>query len=509
MKRSALIALTIGLLVVSDFLVFADTEDSAPLVAISFGSNQKDTYTRAVQNAGGRVWKLDHHISTKEEADSVISVADALIVPGSSKSEAARNKSERLLMESARAHKVTVLGVCHGEQRINVNNGGTIRRISKRWPEAIDSHHERVSSASQHIIIKEGSLLHRIFDTTSLNVNSYHHWAVDSLADGLTIVARADDGIVEAIEGEGVLGVQFHPELFASKGDTTFLKIFKWLVGRAAETKASRVQIPMEHRTVRDHGVEREYYLYVPDSLAPSRPLVVLLHGYGGSAEGYRPEMARAAAKYGFVLCVPQGLRDPSGEPGWNVRYPSQAGMKTDDVAFVMNLCKKLQREYRLRPDRAFLTGMSNGGEMCYLFAWEQPQFFRAIASVAGLTMEWVVRENDLKGHVPFLEIHGTQDKVSMWDGDPCNTGGWGSYLAVPQSVGNIAAMNRCTWCETSELPLYKPENPSRRVILHHFKGGTDGSEVRLYEVVGGKHSWHLEDINTVELIWSFFERYL
>ncbi len=256
-------------------------------------------------------------------------------------------------------------------------------------------------------------------------------------------------------------------------------------------------------------GEEREYFLLVPDSLGPSRPLVVMLHGYGGKAEGYRPEMAEAARRHGFALCIPQGLKDPEGNPGWNVGYPSQKGMKTDDVAFVMHLCRKLQKQYGLDPGSTFLTGMSNGGEMCYLFAWLQPRFFKAIASVAGLTMEWLVRGNSPKGHVPFLEIHGTADKTSLWEGDPQNTGGWGSYLSVPVAVGNIVSMNRCTWCKTEQLPLYKPEKPSRQVTVHHWMGGTDGADVYLYEVSGGKHSWHMEDIDTIELIWSFFEKQL
>ena len=62
---------------------------------------------------------------------------------------------------------------------------------------------------------------------------------------------------------------------------------------------------------MRFKGEEREYFLLVPDSLGPSRPLVVMLHGYGGKAEGYRPEMAEAARRHGFALCIPQGLKDP------------------------------------------------------------------------------------------------------------------------------------------------------------------------------------------------------
>ena len=262
----------------------------------------------------------------------------------------------------------------------------------------------------------------------------------------------------------------------------------------------------MVKHSMRCQGLDREYFLYVPETLAEGAPLVVMLHGYGGSAENYRPEMLAVAQKHHFALCVPQGTKAPKGKTGWNVRYPKQEGMTVDDVKFVCRLAKKLQKEYGLSKLNTFLTGMSNGGEMCYLMAYGHPEFWGAIASVAGLTMEWLMKEQSPKGPVPFFEIHGTQDHTSEWGGDPENNGGWGAYTSVPVAVGAIVAANKCTYEETSELPLLDSEKPSRQVILHHYLGGT---EVRLYEVVGGGHSWHLDDIDTLEEIWSFFESHM
>ncbi|MCQ2147220.1 MAG: prolyl oligopeptidase family serine peptidase [Bacteroidales bacterium] len=265
------------------------------------------------------------------------------------------------------------------------------------------------------------------------------------------------------------------------------------------------------HHTMKHQGLQREYYLYIPDNLLPSRPLVIMLHGYGGTAEGYRPEMAQKAKEHGFALVVPDGWPSPvTGKKGWNVRYPKQEGQKSDDEAFVIALTKKLQKEYGFKPEKTFLSGMSNGGEMCYIFAWRHPEFFRAIASVAGLTMAWLPEENKLPSKtVPFMEIHGTGDHTSEWTGDPTGEFGWGAYLAVPLAVGNIVTMNRCSYEKVTELPLLDPSKPTRQVILHQYLGVEGSSEVRLYEVVDGKHSWHLDDIDTCEEIWKFFEQYL
>jgi polyhydroxybutyrate depolymerase len=46
-------------------------------------------------------------------------------------------------------------------------------------------------------------------------------------------------------------------------------------------------------------------------------------------------------------------------------------------------------------------------------------------------------------------------------------------------------------------------------IIAHKYKGGIGGNEVWLYEVVGGDHSWLSGYLNTGEVIWEFFERYV
>ena len=255
-------------------------------------------------------------------------------------------------------------------------------------------------------------------------------------------------------------------------------------------------------------GNEREYYVYVPETLYESRPLVFMLHGYGGKAEGYFPDMVDCAERHGFVICYPQGLKDPGKErTGWNVGYPSQEGWKVDDCAFILALARKLCREYGLDKRNVFFSGMSNGGEMCYYMAHRYPEKFAAIASLAGLTMEWIYREYKPKCAVPFMEIHGTADKTSLWEGDPVNEFGWGKYISVPSAVARMVSTDCCTHFTVDTLALFKPE--SHTVVLHKYQGGTDGMEVRLYEVIGGGHSRGEKDIDLPEELWNFFKTYL
>ncbi len=258
--------------------------------------------------------------------------------------------------------------------------------------------------------------------------------------------------------------------------------------------------------TMKFQGFEREYYVYAPDSLDAARPLVFVLHGHGGHGDNYFPEFLETAKKHGFVICTPQGLVEPApkSKPAWNVGYPFQEGWKVDDCAFILALAKKLCKEYKLDSRNVVFSGMSNGGEMCYLMAHRYPQKFCAIISLAGLNMEWIYREMRPSAPVPFMEVHGTADMTSKWNGDPENKDGWGKYIAVPAAVGRMVDNNCCTHEICDTLPVIR-----NMVIRHQYVGGTDGKDVALYEIIGGKHSKGEKDLDLGEEMWNFFSRYL
>ena len=79
-----------------------------------------------------------------------------------------------------------------------------------------------------------GSLLERAIGATEVEVNSFHHQAVDGLGEGLAVVAASADGVAEAIElpGRPVLAVQW--ELQEEwRIDRRFLRVFEWFVDAA------------------------------------------------------------------------------------------------------------------------------------------------------------------------------------------------------------------------------------------------------------------------------------
>ena len=254
-------------------------------------------------------------------------------------------------------------------------------------------------------------------------------------------------------------------------------------------------------------GHMRHWVMYLPDGLQPDAPLVVLLHGYGA---GIRREniMIGPADRHGFAVCIPQGLKDPQGEPSWNVGYPFQQGWKVDDVKALCKIARYVQKRHHLSRTNAFLTGMSNGGEMCYLMAYSKQNTFSAVAPIAGLTMLWMYEQLEASRPIPLMEIHGTEDRVSEWTGDLENKGGWGAYLPVPVAVGYWVAKNRCSREQTDSIGSLKGSE-GHPIIKHRYSGGSTGCDVWLYEVIGAGHSWHTDDIDTGEEIWQFFSRYI
>ncbi len=256
--------------------------------------------------------------------------------------------------------------------------------------------------------------------------------------------------------------------------------------------------------TLQCEGIVRTYRLHIPDELPENAPLVIVLHGYGNPRPGVLNE---TADRHRFAVCYPQGEKDNRGKACWNVGYPFQQDMTVDDVEFLSQLVHHLQLKHGFSKRNVFCVGMSNGGEMCYQLAAQRPGLFAAVAPISGLMLNWLYLSDRSTVPVPLFEIHGTEDKTSVWEGDPHNSGGWGEYLPVPLAVHHCVARNRCTTMHADTVVGKAPNH--RQIVRHRFSGGLNGSEVWLHEVVGAGHSWFWEDMDTGEELWSFFSRFV
>lgn len=118
-----------------------------------------------------------------------------------------------------------VLGICGGQQLLNVTLGGTlIQHIPDEVADCLAHEQPNPRTEAGHaVIVSTGTLLHRLAGGAStLAVNSAHHQAAGAVGDGVVVSGKAPDGVIEAIEVPGkrfCLGVQWHPEYRISAAD--------------------------------------------------------------------------------------------------------------------------------------------------------------------------------------------------------------------------------------------------------------------------------------------------
>jgi putative glutamine amidotransferase len=152
-----------------------------------------------------------------------------------------RDETDLILLEVAERRAMPVLGICFGMQSLNVARGGSlIQDLSSQMPEAIK--HEQgqtINRPSHHIKLERGSMLAELAGGETARVNSSHHQAVNSVGRDLQVIARAPDGVIEAIvdtrADRFALGVQWHPEIGWEK-DKFSQAIFKKFI-EAAESE--------------------------------------------------------------------------------------------------------------------------------------------------------------------------------------------------------------------------------------------------------------------------------
>lgn len=149
-----------------------------------------------------------------------------------------RDEMSRALIEAMLELGKPVFGICRGLQELNVAFGGELRRDTSANPDLIAHHAPDEASFAgmfehrHEVALTPGGVLARNLGRDRMTVNSVHYQGVGRLGSGLTVEAKAPDGVVEAVSAEvngaPVLAVQWHPE-WTAKTDPDAQAYFKLL----------------------------------------------------------------------------------------------------------------------------------------------------------------------------------------------------------------------------------------------------------------------------------------
>lgn len=236
-----------------------------PLIGISLGYSDKknsvnNTYINSILKNGG----VPYLIPVTDDVEvlrQIVAQLDGIVFTGGEDFAPAyygKEEHEKLgevnvtrdtydltLLKLATDRNIPTLGICRGLQLINVGMGGTLYQdLPAEKPSDINHRQEEEGTVPTHSVsVVEGSVMHNIFGKQEIQVNTYHHQAIDKLAPGLKIVGWSNDSVPELIEAyphRQILGTQFHPEIFTAAGDALMGKLFKFLVNKADTFKMAK-----------------------------------------------------------------------------------------------------------------------------------------------------------------------------------------------------------------------------------------------------------------------------
>jgi putative glutamine amidotransferase len=214
---------------------------SRPVIGITVGNASRpgerarygtDTaYLRSVQEAGGNGVLVpprdpESAVELLERLDGLLLTGGADVDPAAygearrpqtEDSDPPRDILEATLVRAAVAAKIPVLGICRGQQMVNVALGGTLYQDLLADGATEQGHDVRGNGRGQlvHAIDVSGdSWLADAVQAVQLQVNSLHHQAVRAVAPGMIVTATSPDGVIEAMQSEDgrVVTVQSHPE---------------------------------------------------------------------------------------------------------------------------------------------------------------------------------------------------------------------------------------------------------------------------------------------------------
>lgn len=248
--------------------------------------------------------------------------------------------------------------------------------------------------------------------------------------------------------------------------------------------------------TLSVQGRDRWWTQHIPPGGAAGRPLVVALHGGGGSGVGFdeitQGQLTREARRRRWVVVFPEGL-----EKGWNDGRPpasrrDERRQAVDDVAFLDAMVDWLIAHHQVDPTRVYFTGMSNGGFMSQRYALDHADKVAAIGLVVATVAEaWAARRPTRP--VPALFLLGSEDPLVPYAGGQVVALGTerGAVLSAAASLRHWAVLDGCGDTPVRETLADRAPRDETRAVVDRFPCPA-GVGLELWTLEGGGHTWPL-----------------
>ncbi len=233
------------------------------------------------------------------------------------------------------------------------------------------------------------------------------------------------------------------------------------------------------------------YQVYVPiDSDNSKAPILVVLHGTGGDARSTQKWLGfdDLADEYGFVVVYPHS---PDGQ--WDagagvLELGTGERKRRDDTGYILKIIEEVTVSYSLDREKVFLVGISDGASMAFRLSCKLDGGFAGLVSVAATIPVYANKNCTTAKPLSALLIHGKQDTVLPWDGIEYR--GVKVYLSLEESVDWLLTRNGCERQDADRAYQYYLGQVDRR----QFKQCRDNTEVLVYRVNDGGHSWPMRD---------------
>lgn len=276
-------------------------------------------------------------------------------------------------------------------------------------------------------------------------------------------------------------------------------------------------------RAIQVGGLQRTYRVHVASARRSARvPLVFVLHGGGGTGAQMERFVAFSALadRHGFIVVYPEAI-ERNWNDGRNAGSIRTQREGIDDVAFFSAMLERLSKEFRVDPNRVYATGISNGGFMSQLLAVRLSDRISAIAAVAAGMAPAVAGNFYPKEPVSVLIINGTEDRlVPFHGGDVARSRG--KTIATDEIIKKWATRNRCAKGPATASLRDVDASDGTRILETTYTQCARGTEVVLYTIKGGGHTWPggsqylsraivgrvSRDLDATSVIWEFFTRH-